>query len=206
MTWPNGTKYKTAIAGTGVGGGWSPGDMNGVQDQILQVAGYRGKSIIATSEARTNVAYGLLTTPDQVAGIVLPADALLIVEYNAVAKNSVAGAGKWAIFLNGVQLKRGDGSVSPVVQEGDVNTSSAFFCLLGTGPAGAADGSQSAIDYAGDVTTGQVVARGGSSLSGGSVEIKAAAGTYTVDVRFKSTSGSVTVKNRELRVRTEPFA
>jgi hypothetical protein len=210
MTWPNGTRYKLAIPGTGVGGGWSPSDMNGVQDQILQVAGYRGKSIISTSETRTNAAYGTLTTPDQVAGIVLPADGLLMVAYSAVAKCSVANAARWAIFLNGVQLKHSDGSsTAPVVQEADVNAlanGAATFALLGTGPRGAVDGAQSPADYTADVTTGQVAAAGGNAMSGGPVAIKAAAGTYTVDIRFKSTSGIVTVKNRELRVWTEAFA
>src|SRR4051812_30696281 len=39
----------------------------------------RGKSIIASTDTRSNVAYGLLTNPDQVAGVVLPTDGLLIV-------------------------------------------------------------------------------------------------------------------------------
>src|SRR3954452_24168522 len=43
----------------------------------------RGKSIIATTESRTNTAYGTLTTPDRVSSIVLPTDGLITIAYQA---------------------------------------------------------------------------------------------------------------------------
>src|SRR4051812_26149246 len=49
-----------------------------------------GSSIIATEESRTNVAYGKLPTPDQVSGVVLPPNGLIVVVYQALWKSSVA--------------------------------------------------------------------------------------------------------------------
>jgi hypothetical protein len=63
-----------------------------------------------------------------------------------------------------------------------------------------------ATPYTEDFTTGQVVGAGpqmsvsatSPQLVGGPCYIFAAAGTYTVSVQFKSSSGSVTAKNRKL--------
>ena len=48
--------------------------------------GGRGKCVIAASEARTNTAFGTLTTPDQITGIVMPTDGLVLVGYEARSK------------------------------------------------------------------------------------------------------------------------
>src|SRR6266496_5146863 len=66
----------------------------------------RGKSIIATSESRTNAAYGLMPTPDCVQNVVMPTDGLIFISYQATWQQSVASAAFAAIFLNAVQLKR----------------------------------------------------------------------------------------------------
>jgi hypothetical protein len=79
--------------------------------------GSAGKSIIATSEARTNTAYGLLTTPDRVTGVVLPTSGLIAVAYQATWQESVATAGRAAVFLASTQLKRNVAGSGPVVQE-----------------------------------------------------------------------------------------
>lgn len=198
MTWPNGTRYKNAAPG----GSWTPADMNGAQDQVLQVAGYRGKTIIATAETRTNLAYGLLTTPDEVAGIVLPADGLLCVDYQALWRSVVGGGGnvmKAALFIGANQLKIRSTAAAPVVQEASVDGALTGFTTLSTGPEGLVSPVPS-VGSATDVATGQVDDNGGVTVIRG-----LPAGTYTVSVQFSNVKG-VEVKSRALRVWTEAFA
>jgi len=206
MTWPNGSRILTAAAGNP----FLPADYNALEDRVIQVAGYRGKSIIATEEARTNVAYGLLTTPDQVSGIVMPTDGLICVAYRANWKNSVASAGRAAVFLGANQLqKTPQTTAAPTVQEASGNGSANVYRPLVSDPRWGLSQSDSSTAYTGDVTTGQLMqgynfSEGGQA--GGAMLIFAAAGTYDVSVQFKSSSGSVTVKERKLWVWTEAFA
>jgi hypothetical protein len=59
--------------------------------------------------------------------------------------------------------------------------------------------------YTGDVTTGMVMFDGDSNTGAHCLIDNVAAGTYTISIQYKSTSGSVTVKNRRLRVHTLSF-
>lgn len=190
----------------------------------------RGKSIIATSESRTNVAYGTLTTPDQVAGIVLPTDGLIHIMYKATWQESVNSAGRAAIFIGATQLKvpavGGAGASASALQESFINNGSAAIdSVLSSSPMGlvclvGANGQA----YGGDVTTGQatgtVLAVNGalrtivgsdqialvtSYFTGNVCSVFAAAGTYTISVQYKSTSGSVTAKDRKLWVWSTGF-
>jgi hypothetical protein len=158
----------------------------------------RGKTNIATTEARSNVAYGVMTTPDRVSGLVLPSDGLIVVGFQATWQESVLGAGRGAIFIGANQLKYAISSGAPGVQEASVGGSSANLDLpvftTGSGLTATAGSG----NYTGDVTTGQI-------LGQGFVVIFAAAGTYDVSVQFKASSGSVTVKNRKLWVSTIGF-
>jgi len=143
--------------------------------------------IIAEEESRANAAFSTLTTPDQVTGVVLPAGGLIGVHFHAQVKVSSEGAGFMAIFLGENQLKEFSGESNA----GGLNAATSFryanFTPQGT-PA-------SQGELGPPVDTGQAV-----SSSGGPVLIKAAAGTYTVSVRFRASTGSITAKNRELRV------
>lgn len=226
MAWPS-ARFKTASNG----GSWVPADMNGVQDQYLRSAGLerddleqaitqqlgltttgsghggaavrRGKSIIATEEARSNVAYGLLTTPDRVQSIVLPTDGLIVVGYQALWKNSVAGAASAAIFVGANQLKTQQ-ETAPAVQAANmsVGNSTDRYVPLTTSALGLTTVNSSAAAYTSDVATGQILGLGQSSAV---AYIFAAAGTYDVSVQFKATSGSVTAKERKLWVWTVGF-
>lgn len=164
----------------------------------------RGKTNIAATESRTNVAYGTLTIPDQVTGIVLPTDGLIVVAYQAIWQNSVAGAARACIDLSGNQLKQAQIGAAPIVQEatgpGGVNQDEP----MGSAPSGLV-GAAGGAGNATEVTTGQLVGSFGTVNAGGPCYIFAAAGTYTVSVQFKSSSGSVTVKNRHLWVWTLGF-
>lgn len=171
--------------------------------------GTGGITAIATTESRTNTAYGTLTTPDQVAGVVLPANGLLQIGYQATWQESVNNAARAALFIGANQLKVATDrtNAAPIAQEtalaagaGAIDKPLASYVGGLNGVAG------DATVYTGNVTTGQVLGVGVGATTGnastlGVCTIFAAAGTYTISVQFKSTSGSVTAKNRVLWVR-----
>ena len=188
----------------------------------------RGKSIIATEESRTNTAYGTLTTPDQVTGVVLPTDGLIVVVFQAMWKASVASAGSAALFIGANQAKVVSiGEAAPQAQEAVSPSTVNSYSLLASGSVGLVGCSQAVVAYTGHVTTGQVVGITGAGDGGtggarfrtgaflntlgpedfacGVCKLFAAAGTYTVSCQFKSTSGSVTVKERKLWVEARGF-
>lgn len=168
--------------------------------------GTSGSCIIATSESRTNTVFGTLPTPDQVTGITLPASGLIEVLYQATWQESVSNAAQAAIMLNGV-------NVELIMNNGSVGFGAAF--IGGSGGAGHkaplstfATGLQSAqasgTDSVVDVTTGQYIGNEDQLTgikNGGPCYIFAAAGTYTVSIQFKASSGSVTVQQRRLYAR-----
>lgn len=167
----------------------------------------RGKTNIATSESRTNVAYGTLTTPDQVTGLVLPTDGLIAVWYQATWQESVASAAKAAVFIGANQLTFANTtSASPTGQE-CAHTQGAFDKPLYSYPLGLRGEAPNTTVYTGPTTTGQIVGgfNPGVLEAGGPAWVFAAAGTYTVSVQFKASSGSVTAKNRKLWVWTLGF-
>lgn len=150
----------------------------------------RGVSTVAGTDTRANTAYGTLGTPDQVTGIVLPADGLIAVCFQATWACTATGA-KAAVFLGANQTKAVATSPVPVVDEATYNpTFATQDDALETG----ANGLQS-FDTQGwtDVTTGRRV---------GVAYFTAAAGTYDVSVQFKAPAGTVSVRNRKLRVWT----
>jgi hypothetical protein len=183
------------------------------------------KSIIATPESRTNVAYGLLATPDHVPNVVLPTDGRIAIVYRALWEESVAGAARAAIFVGTDQLKVPlAGSAAPVTQAAATDASfAATFVHLITTPAGLVSG-RAAASIETDAATPQAVALvavptgpplvmelgasviapvGGptdTQIAGGACIIEAPAGTYDVSVQFKASSGSVTAKSRRLWV------
>lgn len=164
----------------------------------------RGKFIQATAGTRASNVYGDLSNgPDQVAGIILPVDGLIFVFYQAVWQASVANDGQAAFYINNLPVAgRTPTNVEPTfpampsVAGRDIPLVSypeGFNGIL----TGATPG-----NYTGDVTTGQIL---GFGAGGGPAIIMAQAGTYTVSVRFRALTGSVTVKNRIMRVRTKSF-
>ncbi len=221
------TKFKDFVNG----GDLLPSDLDSIQtdlgDQIASVSvagGFngggvrRGKSIIAAAGTRTNVAYGALSNgPDQVANVVFEQDGLLTVGFQAIWQESVAGAARAAIFLNANQLVAGFAGVNaPLAQEapmysGGVAGRDQILSSIAQGLGGTRIAGPSG-NYTGDATTGQVLGGGygdngqtESPRGWGTCTIFAAAGTYTVSVQFKASSGTVTVKNRRLWVKTEGF-
>lgn len=160
----------------------------------------RGATVIASTEGRTNTAYGTLATPDQVTGIVVPTNGLLRVTYQATWQESVDGAARAAIFIGANQLKLAASNVAaPAVQEASVQTAINLDNPLSTYDRGLSTlGGSGGTAYTGDVTTGQIIGDG--AFGGGSCVIFVAAGTYTISIQFKASSGTVTAKNRRLYV------
>ncbi len=144
-------------------------------------------TIIAGEESRTNTAFGTLTTPDEISGIVVPTNGKIVLNYRAHVKQSVESAGAVALFLSTNQVKNhiSEKVELPLTGAGTsfliVNTHSASLGLEGNSVGGSTP----------DATTGMVIATG-------PMELFAAAGTYTLSVQFKSSSGSVTAKERKL--------
>lgn len=168
----------------------------------------RGKTVIAQTESRSNVAFGTLTTPDQVAGIVLPTDGLIVVTYRATWQESVNNGAQAAIFVGATQLKTPNpdtaapGTVGANINSGAANVDKPLQTFFG----GLITGTSNTTAYTGDVTTGQTVGVKGAAVNvGGPCYIEATAGTYTISVQFLASSGSVTAKNRTLRVWTVGF-
>lgn len=170
----------------------------------------RGKSIIATEQTTTSTTYTTLTTPDRVQNIVLPTDGLLCVAFQGMWKESVVSTARAAIFVGATQLKIANDRTNavPIVQEAALGVANQYKALSTTasglnGAAGDATG------YTGDVTTGQVVGvainASSSTVASGPCYIHAAAGTYTVSVQFKVSSGTFTAKERKLWVWTQGF-
>jgi hypothetical protein len=170
----------------------------------------RGKVAIATTETRSSSSYGLLTTPDQVSNLILPTDGFIAVLYHATWSNT--GSGRAAIFLNSIQAKVGTNNGAAAIQEVDV-TGTVNDGWLHTSATGLLSQAQvgSAVS---DVTTGQIIAHtgtgGGGGLSnvaagGGPCYLFANAGTYSVSIQYKATSGVVSAKNRKLWAWVEPF-
>jgi hypothetical protein len=173
----------------------------------LGLADSRGKSIITAEESRTNTAYGPLGTPDQVQNVGLPTDGLFVIGYFALWKCSVANAASASLFLGGNQAQISL-TGTPIPQEVTHQAGSANRYTALTTTAQGLSTTQSGSSATGSVaTTGQIIATTGATLSGtnfdggGFTVIWAAAGTYTVSVQFRASSGSVTVKERRLWVR-----
>lgn len=147
--------------------------------------------VIATEQTRESASFGFLTTEDKIPSVVVPENGVLVVGYQALVKSSVSAAGRAAIFIGANQLRRGG-----VAQEENTE-STAFHRMVAT-----ATGMASFASGPGEAafgTTGEVLASS-SNLGGPCFIGSLAAGTYTVGVEYKATSGSVTAKSRTLWV------
>jgi hypothetical protein len=210
-----------------------PGQFKNLAERDEAMANLSGASnakavLIPEEKSRTNAAYGLLEAvegrTDKVEGIVLPTKGLICVAYSAWLASSVVDVGRAAIFLGATQLRtrhRGTVAIESaptgpseagafrsiqtvpfglVATRGAVNTGSAdvttgeaFFI-----PSDQEEGGQLRYDHNGTIFTIQ-------GSHSGVCYIFANAGTYEVSVQFKSSSGSITAKERKLYVWTREF-
>lgn len=160
---------------------------------LTGVIGWYTPKVIATEQTRENVAFGTLTTPDEITSVVVPENGLMVIAYSAIVKSSAEEAGKIAIFIGANQLKSA-GSTVPVAVE--TATSGTAFATLSSSLVGLSVNVSKGTSF---VTTGQTLTA--SSTTGGLCYVqRLAAGTYNVSVQYKATSGSVTAKERYLAV------
>ena len=151
--------------------------------------------LINTEESRTNTAFGTLTTPDEIPGVVVPENGLLVVGYVATVKSSVASAGKVALFLGANQAKSVlEPTGAPAGQETTVS-GTGFQLLFSSGGGFVTAGSERGTSQ---VSTGQFIGTSISGPQGGLAVLFAAAGTYAISVQYRATSGSITAKERKL--------
>lgn len=155
--------------------------------------------VVATEQSRSSTEYGFLTTEDKVEGVKLAENGLLLIGYAAQVKSSVSAAGRIAYFLGTNQVKFPAEPEPTGYEVATSGTSFAFYASCANGIQRTAVASMGA-----PATTGQILtASNDSSAAGGSggfCVVFAAAGTYTVGVKYKATSGSVTAKERKLWV------
>lgn len=175
----------------------------------------RGVFTDATEETTTSTSY--VSLGDEVASVVLPTDGLLFVMYRALWKlTGASNPGSVALFLGSNQLKLVGDEAAP----GEVGLSlpaagDNYAPVATSGQVGDDGGAFQALDSetadSSLVTTGSLI-----GLSGGAgrlgvgepLVIDAAAGTYTVSVRFKvnaTAGGTLSVKQRKLWVWTLGF-
>jgi hypothetical protein len=187
----------------------------------------KGVVSIAASQSVTSTTYTTLSTPDQITGIVVPANGLLEVSYTATWAESVSGAGRAAIFIdsNQITINGPAGGFLQAAATGNATaaTSGPLFTstvgLVSTQNGGNVGGAVNPIVGGISVVTGQlyaefggVVAPLGPSITGvfqsagGACLISPAAGTHTVSVQFRASSGNVSAALRTLRVRALSFA
>lgn len=182
----------------------------------------RGHVKIATQETRTATTFDWLPTPDRVSGLILPLGGLIFVGYRATWMDTTVNTGQAALFLTNTQVSVNDPYANAAAPSGDVATTEPVFGTntggiwrsLMTAPYGLASGYNNNRAYDGDVnvaTDFQVLGNNGMTQSDfntghyGITQIFAAPGTYDVGVKYLATSGTVTVKDRELWVWTKGF-
>lgn len=166
-----------------------------VAEQIHIPIKWYGPKVIAPEETRENTVFGKLPTADEVSGVVVAANQLVLVAYSALTKPSVTGAGRAAIFIGSNQLKIPSTTFTvPAVVEASSSTNEGFATLSSQ-----ANGLISSTGGNAFVTTGMVLSAT-ESKGGFTIVQRLAAGTYAFSVQYRSTSGSYAAKERILWV------
>lgn len=174
--------------------------------------------IIATEEGIKAESYTKAGTADEITGIVIPENGMLLFHYRAEAKRETAGEGTAAMFLSENQLKNStaNGKVE-TNQIGGIGGGN--FVQIMSGPYGLVKATGTT-NYEGDATTGMILGMGAQTSANGQIALSvggasaampewitygglcmvtAAANTYTLSARFKcSAGGTLKVKNRKL--------
>ena len=206
------------------------------------IASSSGSSIIDTDEFISSSSFVTMPTPDQVTNLVLPADGLIEIWFQAQWGCGTDSTAQAAIFINGNQLVfQANDAVShatwPQACHYGPNQHSQLV-PLSTCPFGLTTTGNSSSSHDPDVTTGQIfgcfiypggVAYGaeqniganngqwsychnaasasGGYINGGACTVFAAAGTYTVSIRYKIGLGPlVFAQLRRLYVRVKPYS
>lgn len=171
----------------------------------------RGHSLIATSESVAGLSYAALTTPDRVSSIVVPTNGVLHVSYWAVMTKTAGGSaetGAFGLFLNGTQVKSRFGSAPASGASAGLFEYATVFSGFGATVSAAifTDDNDAGTNILVSGNGGPVDDTTNGHANGAFIPIQVAAGTYTVEMRFKKTSGAtITVANRRLLVKAEAY-
>lgn len=186
----------------------------------VTLTGQAKKSVVNTEDTYNLTLFGEATpNPDRVSQVTMPTDGLMYIgaigRYKCtVLGDDLSGLGcQIAIHINSNQLKVPDsGQAAPVAQSSVWNN---FAATNTYKPFGSYHGGIASIGgtvaQSDDVTTGQILSIGtlgdGSKYvaPGGFFIMFAAAGVYDISLRYKVSSGTITVKNRKLWVWTKEF-
>lgn len=171
----------------------SSNDLQGVGISKGFMGRWYTPTVIATEQERENAAFGKLTTPDEVTGVVMPANGVMVIAYRAIVKTSVTETGTMAIFLGANQLKK-PGATTPELTETKLSAGTGFQQMVAGASGLVAIGGGTSY-----VTTGETIGlTAGSAV--GLCFLRAEAGTYAVSVQFKASSGKIAAKERTLTV------
>lgn len=158
----------------------------------------RGASIIDTTEGYTSSAsYGVMATPDRVSNIVLPSPGVMYILFRAEV-SATNGASGVKIYLGSNALKTRTNAADASIDPWDGSSSN--FKTIFTDPSDSTGFADSSTVNT-PATTGQII--GGAPLC-----VFAAAGTYTVEVRYINNSGGapgVQARYRKLYVWVQGF-
>lgn len=176
-----------------------PRDMQTLAEQIAARLGYIGKSVIATEQSRTSGIEAVLTTPDRVAGVVVPADALVEVYFEADIKESSADAATVVLMIGttavAVAVDMQTTSTVPAGTYGGIHTSGV----------GGGEGSGPIAVGLGGLSFWNLVPSSSAASSINPVVCRVNAGTYDIEARYAASGGAtVTAKNRRLIVHVKP--
>jgi hypothetical protein len=181
-----------------------------VETEVAAISGltWYTPKVIATEQSRESAEFGFLTTEDKIENVVLPENGLIGVVYHAHWKTT--GGGTAEIYLGSNAIKTVNNETGSVTTTNAQATAQEGFKILASDPAGLRSMASGELgnNVSADVTTGQTVGAIPSLSStvggfGSLCLIEAAAGTYTVGIKFACTAGKkVTVKERKLRVLT----
>lgn len=174
-----------------------------IEAQLGRTGALGGFSYVAAEQSRTNVAYGLLGTPDRIQNLTVPAGGLLMVGFQAMVKEATDGGSRTALFLGSNQLKYQVGTSAQTQAANIGGDGTNVYYLVTSSPVGLRGEPNGT--YTGDVTTGQVlgsVAVALPGVEGGITPIfmdpANPVGPFDLSVQFKATSGAVTAKERKL--------
>ncbi len=160
--------------------------------------------VIATEQSTSSASYTTLSTPDEIKDIVVPTNGFLFIGYLATVKCSVFAAGRASLFINSEQPVLGLQSPPPVQESftfpsnsGGVDKYTGYLYTTSSGLVSSTGGTEVIPSSAPKIFSG-----GQDNISIGMTRLLVPAGTYTVNVRFKTSSGTATVKDRTLWVAT----
>jgi hypothetical protein len=163
-----------------------------IASQVKPLITYPAK-VIATEETKTSTSFVTMTTPDEVSGVVVPENGVLSITYSAYVKSSSSGEGVVCLFIGSNRIPTYH--VSILESFAEIKTVETVFSRITTTPA--ATIGMEALNWTSASTTGRMLL----PIQVGEL----AAGTYTVSARYKAAAGSVTAKERILRVSVTSF-